>query len=87
MTDFQTELPFLFITRSILLSIESGELDPEQTGSGVSYGDRLLRRVRSTTSGQWSTSGDSGRLSTLLVPVGGRRRLGFPTFGGRNKCC
>ncbi|GJJ13884.1 hypothetical protein Clacol_008141 [Clathrus columnatus] len=39
------EAPFLLAARSILLSIESGALDPEKAGSGVSYGDRSLRRI------------------------------------------
>jgi len=84
LSDFQTELPFLFITRSILLSIESGVLDPEKAGSGVSYGDRLLRRVRSGSMWSGGAGGGSGssRLSALLVPVG-RRRLG----GMGGKCC
>ena len=41
------EAPFLLAARSILLSIESGQLDPEKQGSGVSYGDRGLRRISS----------------------------------------
>ncbi|KAG0708829.1 ras-domain-containing protein [Suillus ampliporus] len=43
------EAPFLLAARSILLSIESGILDPEKAGSGVSYGDRALRRVTSSS--------------------------------------
>lgn len=43
------EAPFLLAARSILLSIESGQLDPEKSGSGVSYGDRGLRRVSSSS--------------------------------------
>lgn len=53
----QISQPFLFITRSVLLLIESGALDPErEPGSGVSYGDRggYLRRVRSGTGSAWS---------------------------------
>ncbi|KDE09285.1 rab family, other [Microbotryum lychnidis-dioicae p1A1 Lamole] len=41
------EQPFILLARSILLAIESGQLDPEKTGSGVSYGERSLRRVSS----------------------------------------
>lgn len=41
------EAPFALAARSILLAIESGKLDPEKAGSGVSYGDRALRRVGS----------------------------------------
>jgi Ras-related protein Rab-4A/Ras-related protein Rab-4B len=43
------EAPFLLAARSILLSIESGQLDPEKPGSGVSYGDRGLRRISSAS--------------------------------------
>jgi GTPase SAR1 family protein len=43
------EAPFLLVARAILLAIESGTLDPEKTGSGVSYGDRALRRVNSSS--------------------------------------
>jgi len=43
------ESPFLLASRSILLSIESGQLDPEKPGSGVSYGDRGLRRISSAS--------------------------------------
>ena len=39
----------MLAARSILLSIESGTLDPEKAGSGVSYGDRALRRVNSSS--------------------------------------
>lgn len=66
----QIAQPFLFITRSVLLLIESGALDPDperEPGSGVSYGDRgggygYLRRVRSGTGSAWS--GRSGAVST-----------------------
>lgn len=43
------EAPFHLAARAILLSIESGVLDPEKAGSGVSYGDRALRRVNSSS--------------------------------------
>jgi GTPase SAR1 family protein len=85
LTDFQTELPFLFLTRSILLSIESGALDPEKSASGVSYGDRALRRVRS-----WgSRKGGNSRLSGLLV-VGaeeGDGVKGWWRFRKNGRCC
>jgi len=44
-----TEAPFLLASRAILLAIESGTLDPEKAGSGVSYGDRALRRINSSS--------------------------------------
>ena len=49
LTGDHVESPFLLAARSILLSIESGALDPETAGSGVSYGDRALRRVNSSS--------------------------------------
>ncbi|KAJ3523889.1 hypothetical protein NM688_g8651 [Phlebia brevispora] len=39
LTGDNVEAPFLLCARSILLAIESGALDPEKAGSGVSYGD------------------------------------------------
>jgi Ras-related protein Rab-4A/Ras-related protein Rab-4B len=49
LTGDNIEAPFLLTARAILLSIESGALDPEKAGSGVSYGDRALRRVSSAS--------------------------------------
>ena len=49
LTGDNVEAPFLLAARSILLAIESGTLDPEKAGSGVSYGDRALRRVSSSS--------------------------------------
>src|SRR6266567_3573057 len=48
LTGDNVEAPFLLAARSILLSIESGVMDPEKAGSGVSYGDRALQRVSSS---------------------------------------
>jgi hypothetical protein len=72
------EAPFLLCARSILLSIESGALDPEKANSGVSYGDRALRRVNS-----------SSRLSFGSLSGGRRKgnvRVKFP-LPGRGTCC
>jgi len=49
LTGENVETPFMLVARSILLSIESGQLDPEKVGSGVSYGDRALRRTNSNS--------------------------------------
>ncbi|TFK57114.1 ras-domain-containing protein [Heliocybe sulcata] len=49
LTGDNVEAPFLLCARSVLLSIESGSLDPDKAGSGVSYGDRALRRVNSSS--------------------------------------
>ncbi|KAF8922589.1 P-loop containing nucleoside triphosphate hydrolase protein [Mucidula mucida] len=80
LTGDNVEAPFLLAARSILLSIESGVLDPEKAGSGVSYGDRALRRVNS-----------SSRLSFGSLS-GGRRRGGTVKLKVKswipgNKCC
>jgi len=48
-TGDNVEAPFALAARSILLAIESGTLDPEKPGSGVSYGDRSLRRMSSAS--------------------------------------
>jgi len=64
--------------RAILLSIESGALDPEKAGSGVSYGDRALRRVSS------SSRLSFGSLSAGRRKAGGTARLRMP---GGKKCC
>nr|AIC33797.1 PLN03108 [Puccinia cf. psidii AE-2014] len=65
--------PFLLLTRSILLSIESGRIDPSRPGSGISYGERALKRVAS-----WSGGSGSG------FEVGGSGR-GFKKM--KSKCC
>ncbi|KAN0124732.1 P-loop containing nucleoside triphosphate hydrolase protein [Russula decolorans] len=84
LTGDNVEAPFLLAARSILLSIESGVMDPEKAGSGVSYGDRALQRVSS-----------SSRLSfgSFVSLSGGRRRGSGKTRladlvpGARRRCC
>ena len=50
LTGENVEAPFMFAAQQILLAIESGELDPEKSGSGVSYGDRGLSfRIKGCT--------------------------------------
>ncbi|KAG8980227.1 Ras- protein Rab-4B [Tulasnella sp. JGI-2019a] len=68
------ESPFALAARSVLLAIESGTLDPEKPGTGVSYGDRSLRRVSS-----------GSRLSVKLGLNSESRRKGL--FGKGGKCC
>lgn len=79
LTGENVEAPFLLTARAILLSIESGALDPEKAGSGVSYGDRALRRVNS-----------SSRLSFGSLS-GGRRKgavkLKVRSWIPGSKCC
>lgn len=79
LTGDNVEAPFLLAARSILLSIESGVLDPEKAGSGVSYGDRALRRVTSSSHLSFgSLSGTRRRRSDKL-----RLRNWMPS----GKCC
>jgi hypothetical protein len=59
LTGDNVEAPFMLVARSILLSIESGQLDPEKAGSGVSYGDRALRRINSNSRLSFGSFGSS----------------------------
>ncbi|BGO91527.1 hypothetical protein NBRC10512v2_003798 [Rhodotorula toruloides] len=60
-TGENVEQPFILLARAILLAVESGKLDPDKTGSGVSYGERALRRVSS-----WNGSLTGGGKGGLL---------------------
>jgi Ras-related protein Rab-4B len=67
--------PFLLSARTILSSIDAGTLDPNEAGTGVSYGERQLRAV-----------GSSSRLSGF----GKRKRRNSVTLGdmvGTGKGC
>jgi len=75
------EAPFLMAARAILLSIESGTLDPEKAGSGVSYGDRALRRVNS------SSRLSFGSLSGSARRKGGAVKLKVKNWIPGSKCC
>jgi len=78
------EAPFMLVARSILLSIESGQLDPEKAGSGVSYGDRALRRMNSNSRMSLGSFGSS--LAThRRRPSGGMKVKLQRATGG--KCC
>jgi len=55
--------PFLLAARTILSSIDAGTLDPEQPGTGISYGERQLRAV-----------GSVSRLSQFGVGSGKKKR-------------
>ncbi|EAU93253.2 Rab4 [Coprinopsis cinerea okayama7 len=77
LTGENVEAPFLLAARAILLAIESGSLDPEKPGSGVSYGDRALRRVNS-----------SSRLSFGSLSASRRRgNIKLRSWDPRSKCC
>ncbi|GAA6001359.1 hypothetical protein JCM10207_006624 [Rhodosporidiobolus poonsookiae] len=60
-TGENVEQPFILLARAILHAIESGQLDPDKAGSGVSYGERALRRVSS-----WNGSLNGGGKGKLL---------------------
>ena len=83
LTGDNVEAPFLLAARSVLLSIESGVLDPEKAGSGVSYGDRALRRVSSSSR---LSFGSFGSLSGGRRRGSGKLRLRDWVPGGR-RCC
>ena len=67
LTGDNIEAPFLLTARAILLSIESGALDPENAGSGVSYGDRALRRVSSASRLSFGSLSASRRKGTVRL--------------------
>src|SRR5882762_2388120 len=69
LTGDNVEAPFLLCARSILLSIESGALDPEKAGSGVSYGDRALRRVNSSSRLSFGSLSGGRRKATVKLRV------------------
>jgi Ras-related protein Rab-4A len=80
LTGDNVEAPFLLAARAILLSIESGALDPEKAGSGVSYGDRALRRVNSSSRLSFGSLSGSRRKSTVKLKL----KSWVP---GTSKCC
>lgn len=47
LTGENVQTPFTLAARTILPRIESGEIDPEAAGTGISYGERQLRTVAS----------------------------------------
>jgi Ras-related protein Rab-4B len=55
--------PFLLAARTILSAVDAGTLDPDSAGTGVSYGERQLRAV-----------GSSSRLSTAFGGSARRKR-------------
>lgn len=79
LTGENVEAPFLLTARAILLSIESGALDPEKAGSGVSYGDRALRRVNSSSRLSFGSLSGGRRKGTVKLKV----RSWMPG----SKCC
>ncbi|ORY34779.1 ras family-domain-containing protein [Naematelia encephala] len=69
--------PFHLAARNILSSIDSGALDPDAAGTGVSYGERQLRAV-----------GSSSRLSSAFGRRGRRKSVSLGDMvGGRGCSC
>ncbi|KXN90058.1 Ras-related protein Rab-4A [Leucoagaricus sp. SymC.cos] len=64
LTGDNVEAPF-----PILLAIESGALDPEKAGSGVSYGDRALRRVNSSSRLSFGSLSGNRRKGSVKLKV------------------
>lgn len=69
LTGENVEAPFLLAARSILLSIESGVLDPEKAGSGVSYGDRALRRINSSSRLSFGSSSSGRKRNSFRLKI------------------
>jgi Ras-related protein Rab-4A/Ras-related protein Rab-4B len=69
LTGENVEAPFLLAARAVLLSIESGTLDPEKPGSGVSYGDRALRRVNSSSRLSFGSLSNSRQRGNVRLKV------------------
>jgi Ras-related protein Rab-4B len=63
LTGENVSTPFLLCARTILSSLDTGTIDPDQPGTGVSYGERQLRAV-----------GSVGRLSNWGGGTGKKRR-------------
>ena len=69
LTGENVEAPFMFAAQQILLAIESGELDPEKSGSGVSYGDRALRRINSSSRFSFGSSGSGTKRGSIKLSL------------------
>ncbi|KAJ7900314.1 ras family-domain-containing protein [Mycena olivaceomarginata] len=74
LTGDNVEAPFLLAARSILLSIESGALDPEKAGSGS------LRRVNSSSRLSFGSLSQNRKKGTIKLKAKG-------WIPGTNRCC
>ncbi|CAO1630854.1 unnamed protein product [Parajaminaea phylloscopi] len=82
LTGRNTESPFTQCARSVLDLIEKGVVLPEEQGSGVSYGDRLLRG-QDSRSGSVSSHGAGLSFADVVQSGGGvSRRAARGTGGG-----
>lgn len=62
--------PFLLAARTILSAIDAGTLDPDAAGTGVSYGERQLRAVGSSSRLSAAFGGTARRKRRQSVSVG-----------------
>ena len=79
MTGENLMAPFLLASRTILAAVDAGTVDPETAGTGVSFGERQLRTV-----------GSSSRMSAMYGRRRGRRKsvsLESMVGSGRNCKC
>ncbi|KAK4689445.1 hypothetical protein P7C73_g649, partial [Tremellales sp. Uapishka_1] len=74
--------PFLLAARTILSAVDAGTLDPDSAGTGVSYGERQLRAVGSS-SRLSAAFGGSGKRRTRRGSVSLSQMVGT---GGRCAC-
>lgn len=86
MTGLNAGQPFVLATQSILLLMETGTLNPDDPGMGVSFGERQLRAVGSSSRLSFgslaSTMGRQGRQKSSRGTVNIKGMVGR---GG--KCC
>jgi len=83
LTGENVSTPFLLCARTILSSLDSGAIDPDQPGTGVSYGERQLRAVGSVGRlSNWG-GGTSKKRRSRADSVSLREMVGG---GGRCSC-
>lgn len=68
-------VPFLLSARHILSAIDNGSLDPNASGTGISYGERQLR-----------TMGSSSRLSAAFGAKRRRKSVSLGDMVGSRSC-
>lgn len=77
LTGANTATPFHLAAQTILGAIDAGSLDPDAAGTGVSYGERQLRAVNSSSrlnTGYWPRKRRRDSISIRdMVGSGGSR--------------
>ena len=88
LTGHNISAPFFLASRSVLLSIESGRLDPDDPGTGVSFGERQLRSVGSSHLLRSSSGllGGRGRSRGRKASVSLKDMVGSGGSSGRCGC-